>query len=92
MFTPPCAIADAARAVRGHWAIENSLHWTLDTVFHDDLRRNRKGHGAINMAIIRHFAFNLVRALDDKRSLKNRRKRASWDTMPLSHTLGALPC
>ncbi len=83
---------DAAHAVRGHWAIENSLHWTLDTVFHDGLRRNRKGHGAINMAIIRHFAFNLVRALDDKRSLKNRRKRAGWDTKHLSAILGTLPC
>jgi predicted transposase YbfD/YdcC len=83
---------DAALAVRGHWAIENSLHWTLDTVFHDDLRRNRKGHGAINMAIVRHFAFNLVRTLNDKRSLKNRRKRAGWDTKHLSAILGTLPC
>jgi predicted transposase YbfD/YdcC len=83
---------DAAHAVRGHWAIENSLHWTLDAVFHDDLRRNRKGHGAINMAIVRHFAFNLVRTLNDKRSLKNRRKRAGWDTKHLSTILGTLPC
>ena len=83
---------DAARAVRGHWAIENSPHWTLDTVFHDDLRRNRKGHGAINMAIVRHFAFNLVRTLDDNRSLKNRRKRAGWDTKHLTAILGTLPC
>jgi predicted transposase YbfD/YdcC len=71
--------AEAAKAVRSHWMIENSLHWTLDVVFHDDQRRNRKGHGALNMAIVRHFAFNLVRALTDKRSLKNRRKRAAWD-------------
>ncbi len=56
------------------------MHWTLDTVFHDDVRRDGEGHGAINMAIIGHFAFNLVRTLDDKRSLKNRRKRAGWDT------------
>jgi len=83
---------DAAHAVRGHWAIENSLHWTLDAVFHDDLRRNRKGHGAVNMAIIRHCAFNLVRTLNDKRSLKNRRKRAGWDTKHLTDILGALPC
>ena len=83
---------DAAHAVRGHWAIENSLHWTLDTVFHDDLRRNRKGHGAINMAIVRHFALNLVRTINDKRSLKNRRKRAAWDTDHLIAILGALPC
>jgi predicted transposase YbfD/YdcC len=84
--------ADAAKAVRSHWAIENSLHWTLDVVFHDDLRRNRKGHGAINMAIVRHFAFNLLRAFADKRSSKNRRKRAGWDTQYLTAILGASPC
>ena len=84
--------AEAAKAVRSHWAIENSLHWTLDVVFHDDLRRNRKGHGAVNMAIVRHLAFNLVRAVADKRSLKNRRKRAGWDVDYLSVILGASPC
>jgi predicted transposase YbfD/YdcC len=53
--------AAAARAVRGHWAIENSLHWTLDVVFGEDQSRLRKGHGAKNMAVIRHFAINHLR-------------------------------
>jgi hypothetical protein len=39
----------------------------------------RKGHGAKNMAVVRHFAINLVRDAKDKRSIKTRRKRASWD-------------
>ena len=52
----------AAEAVRGHWAIENSLHWVLDVVFADDQSRLRKGHGANNMAVVRHFAINLIRA------------------------------
>ena len=51
----------AAEAVRGHWAIENSLHWVLDVVFADDQSRLRKGHGAHNMAVVRHFAFDLIR-------------------------------
>ena len=68
----------AAKAVRGHWLIENSLHWTLDVVFKDDQSRLRKGHGALNMAIVRHFAINLVRAVADKRSIKLRRKKAGW--------------
>jgi predicted transposase YbfD/YdcC len=51
----------AAEAVRGHWAIENQLHWTLDVVFAEDQSRLRKGHGARNMAVVRHFAINLVR-------------------------------
>ena len=68
--------AGAALAVRGHWGIENPLHWILDVVFNDDLSRLRKGHGAHNMAIVRHFAINLVRAVDDKRCIKLRRKSA----------------
>ena len=55
----------AAEAVRGHWAIENSLHWVLDVAFADDQSRLRKGHGAHNMAVVRHFAFNLVRTAPD---------------------------
>jgi predicted transposase YbfD/YdcC len=39
---------DAAAAVRGHWAIENRLHWVLDVTFADDQSRLRKGHGARN--------------------------------------------
>lgn len=68
-----------ADAVRSHWAIENNLHWTLDVTFKEDLSRLRKGHGAKNMAVVRHFALNLVRQADDRRSLKRRRKRASYD-------------
>jgi predicted transposase YbfD/YdcC len=69
----------AAEAVRGHWGIENSLHWILDVVFKDDLARLRTGHGATNMAIVRHFAINLVRSAPDKKSIKLRRKLAAWD-------------
>ena len=52
----------AAEAVRGHWGIENRLHWVLDVVFAEDQSRLRKGHGAKNMAIVRHFAINMVRS------------------------------
>ena len=72
------AATQAAAAVREHWAIENRLHWVLDVTFGDDQSRLRKGHGARNMATARHFALNLVRTADDKRSIKSRRKRAGW--------------
>lgn len=81
----------AAHAVRGHWLVENALHWTLDVVFHDDLSRLRKGHGAHNMAIVRHFALNLVRTVKDKRSIKLRRKKAAWSTEYLASILGERP-
>ena len=48
--------------------------------FGDDLSRLRKGHGARNMAAVRHFALNLVRGARDKSSIKSRRKRAGWST------------
>ncbi len=84
------AAADFAAAVRGHWMIENSLHWVLDVVFKEDLARNRTGHGPANMAVVRHFAINLVRAVDDKKSLKLRRKRAGSDPAYLAKILGPL--
>ena len=82
----------AAQAIRGHWGIENSLHWVLDVVFKEDQSRLRKGHGAKNMAIVRHFAINLVRSISDKRSIKLRRKRAGWDQNYLAELLGQLSC
>ena len=81
----------AAQAVRSHWAIENSLHWVLDVTFADDQSRLRKGHGAKNMAVVRHFAINLARSVKDKRSIRLRRKRAGWDPEYLATVLGHLP-
>jgi len=85
------AAADAAAAVREHWAIENRLHWVLDVTFADDQSRLRKGHGARNMATVRHFALNLVRTATDKRSIKSRRKIAGWDTGYLEALISSRP-
>jgi predicted transposase YbfD/YdcC len=81
-----------AEAARGHWAIENKLHWNLDVTFGEDQSRLRTGHGATNMAVVRHFALNLVRQVADKRSIKRRRKRAAWDPKYLLEILGPLRC
>jgi predicted transposase YbfD/YdcC len=83
--------ARAAEAVRNHWAIENSLHWVLDVTFGDDQSRLRTGHGAKNMAVVRHFAINLVRTANDKHSIRLRRKCAGWDPKYLATILGHLP-
>src|SRR3954466_8670679 len=72
--------ASFARAVRAHWGIENRLHWVLDVVFRDDLARLRTGHGPANMAVVRHMAMNLLHPASPTVSLKNRRKRAGWNT------------
>jgi predicted transposase YbfD/YdcC len=86
------ALSAAAFAVaaRDHWAIENKLHWVLDVIFREDLSRLRTGHGARNMAVVRHFALNLVRQTADKRSIKRRRKRAAFDPQYLMEILGPL--
>jgi hypothetical protein len=62
--------SDAPRSASNYqrhceWGIENSLHWVLDVVFADDQSRLRKGHGAHNMAVVRHFALNLVSSAPD---------------------------
>ena len=73
----PLDIERIASAARGHWGVE-SMHWLLDVEFKDDLSRYRAGHGAKNMAVVRRFALNLVRANKTKGSIKTRRKRAGW--------------
>ncbi|MGC3970531.1 MAG: ISAs1 family transposase [Pirellulales bacterium] len=51
-----------ARAVRGHWSIENQLHWSLDVTFDEDRSRARTRHAATNLATLRRIALNLLRA------------------------------
>jgi predicted transposase YbfD/YdcC len=68
------------RVVRGHWGIENQLHWILDVVFREDLVRLRTGYAPANMATVRHMAMNLLQKAAPTLSLKNRRKRAGWNT------------
>ena len=102
-----CSAAALGQTIRGHWGIENTLHWSLDVTFQEDLSRVRKGHGAQNMALVRKFAFNRLRAvthLSDPpnlpvkscrrptrpprpKSLKLRRKIASWNVERLAEIL-----
>ncbi|WP_206956008.1 ISAs1 family transposase [Trinickia acidisoli] len=79
-----CDVKDFARAVRDHWRIENSLHWSLDVTFLEDACRVRKDHAAHNYATLRRFALNLIK-LDislPKTSVRSRVKRAEWDEVP----------
>jgi len=72
---PPEAFA---RAVRAHWAIENGLHWVLDTAFDEDRARNRKDHGPENLAVLRRLALNLLRRAKVEGSIQTKRRRAGW--------------
>jgi predicted transposase YbfD/YdcC len=77
-----------AEAVRSHWAIENSLHWVLDVTFGEDKARSHTGHGPANMAVVRHFAFNILRSVADKRSLKLRRNKAARNPAYMAQIIG----
>jgi predicted transposase YbfD/YdcC len=65
--------------IRGHWAIENSLHWVMDMVFRDDECRLRTDHAPANFTTIKHMAHNLIRKAPGKASLRLKRKTAGWD-------------
>ena len=77
-----------AQAARGHWGVENSLHWCLDISFREDDSRMRSGHAPENMAILRRFALSLIKR-DPKRKIgvKASRKRAGWNNAYLMEIL-----
>ena len=63
-------------AIRGHWAIENSLHWSLDMCFGEDQSRVRSGNAAENLAAIRRLALSLLKQEESfPASLKRKRRR-----------------
>jgi predicted transposase YbfD/YdcC len=66
--------------VRGHWAVENNLHWQLDVSFNEDKRRIRKGHGAENFSRLCRIALNLLKKDKTvKIGIKGKRLNAGWD-------------
>jgi predicted transposase YbfD/YdcC len=68
------------QSVRGHWSIENQLHWSLDMSFREDERRVRKGHGAENFSRLCRLALNLLkRDKSVKIGLHGKRLKAGWD-------------
>lgn len=78
-----------ARAVRGHWGIENSLHWVLDIAFREDEHRLRKDHGPENLALLRRLAVSLLQnEKTEKCGIACKRKQAGWDDDYLLKVLG----
>ena len=72
-------VAEAARVIRGHWAIENSQHWVLDVTFREDESQIYAEDGAKNMALFRRSLLNLIKAHPLKDSVAGKMMRAGWD-------------
>ena len=78
-----------AKAVRNHWGIENSLHWTLDIAFREDESRIRKDNAPENFAVLRHISLNLLKnERSFKGSMKTKRLMAGWKTSYLEKVIG----
>ena len=72
--------AKFAAAVRGHWGIENSLHWQLDVTFGEDQCRLRKGHADANFSLLRRTSLSLLKNNStEKVGVKNKRLCAAWN-------------
>ena len=84
---PPVA-RRLGNAIRGHWSIENGLHWVLDVVFREDARRVYDRTTAENVAFLNRLALSLLRGDTSKSSLKVKRKRAGWSISYLMQLLG----
>jgi predicted transposase YbfD/YdcC len=80
---------EMSRIVRGHWGIENRLHWVLDVAFGDDRSRVREANAAANFTILRQMAHTLLtKETSTGRGVKTRRLCAGWDNAYLLKVLG----
>jgi len=66
--------------IRGHWGVENALHWSLDISFREDDCRIRQGHAAENFSRLNRIALNLLKSeTQEKVGIKTKRLRCGWD-------------
>jgi predicted transposase YbfD/YdcC len=79
--------AELGRLVRGHWGIENGLHWCLDVAFREDANRTRDTNAGANLGVIRRVAASLLKQDPSKGSIKAKRLGAALDEKYLERVL-----
>lgn len=67
------------RYVRGHWGVENGLHWCLDIAFREDENRTRDTNAGANLGVVRRVAASLLKQDKGKGSIKAKRLNAAWN-------------
>jgi predicted transposase YbfD/YdcC len=86
----PPKVRALAQHVRGHWSVENALHWTLDVTFSEDQSRIRKGHGPEIAAAFRRLALSMLKQDTTlKENIHGKRVRAGWNNRTLQAILTA---
>ncbi len=92
LLSLPLDAQQFAQAVRGHWGIENQLHWVLDVAFAEDQSRSTSGYSGENLAVIRHLALNLLtQDKSAKGGIRAKRLKAGWDDRYLLKVLSQSP-
>jgi predicted transposase YbfD/YdcC len=78
-----------ARAIRGHWGIENGLHWVLDMYFAEDRNRARLGNAAANLGLLRRWVLSLLqRNKSISGGIEKKRLQAAWNDQSREMLLG----
>ncbi len=75
----PVGVKQFARAVRSHWGIENSCHWSLDMTFREDESRIRDRHVAETFAWLNRFSLSLLKQHPGKESIAMKRRACGWN-------------
>jgi predicted transposase YbfD/YdcC len=85
----PAEVKKIARAIRGHWGIENGLHWVLDMYFAEDRNRARTGHAAANLGLLRRWVLSLLqRNKSISGGIEKKRLQAAWNDGIRENLLG----
>lgn len=92
LLSIPADAKTFAAACRGHWGVENPLHWTLDVTFREDDCRARTGHAPENLAALRRLSLNVIKSdkSHPKMSVRSKRLLAGWNCDFLATLIGAI--